>query len=466
MAQEYLDAEVIVREIDLDGSFDGIRSWAISAKLATPSSWKQAIAAERRRRSIIDALGSVPDHAEEFVRLYMEAVDARASFSGSMSWYDASAGARAETDIAEQTRRVILANDRLKTRFDQAVLRTAVDQWFVVARNARVPAIRDAIAFDPSAEFPWADVVHAAFDVSEMTPDLTMAVLRKFVYDVKTKLAGRAVQNHLMPVLVGSQGGGKTTFIRALTRPVAELSREADFARLTDNREIELFRSYVLVLDEMGFASKADIDVTKHVISQEMLDRRPLYTNSSIPVRQCATLIGASNKTIGQLIRDETGNRRFAELGFSASPDRDLLNALDWRLAWASIDENAADPILAHLDELRAHQDGSRQRSSVEEWLESISEDDGRRIIEEHGEGAIRKEEVHRLYRSWRSQVGASDRQTLECQDFVFELHRLRKTNAKLALFEPARGPKNAFNGWRYVGPVREKFIVVGRRAA
>lgn len=133
-------------------------------------------------------------------------------------------------------------------------------------------------------------------------------------------------------------------------------------------------------------------------------------TNLSTPVPQCATLIGCSNKTLAQLIRDKTGIRRFVELTFSANPDRDIINSLNFTTAWHCEDENGPDPILPHLAELLAQQQAARHRSSVEQWLDAINEAEGAHIVTDMGRTVARKETVHRQYTRWREENGFSDR--------------------------------------------------------
>lgn len=459
-----LTATIIVEATDLDEDNSALHKWAVATGIANMKEIERAVAQVRRARGIVEALGAMPNCAQDFVTLYMQAIGASAEANGSMRWYDAKAGREADTDIVEQTRFVILANDRLKANFNREVLKIAVDQWLSDRMAERIPTIRSTLTFDVSASFDWKALVTAAFNVMDTSAALTEATLKKFVYDVKRKLAGLVVTNHLMPVLVGAQGGGKSTLIHALTAPVVELSREANFQRLTDLREIDLWKSYVLFIDEMGFATKADIDVVKNVITAPRLDRRPLHTNRSVAVRNCATLIGASNKQLGQLIRDETGNRRFVELQFSPDPDRAALNAMDFGAAWRSIDETGVDPIVAHLDELKKVQESYRQRSTVEEWLDSIDERAGAKILDKigtDGNGRCkigRKETVHGVYRQWRIDQEANPRFTLECQDFHNELVRLSNANPDEVKF--ARARSGSFNGWRYVGPSHRLTLV------
>src|SRR5690606_33804221 len=94
------------------------------------------------------------------------------------------------------------------------------------------------------------------------------------------KALGLKITNHLMPVLLGPQGKGKSTFVLDfLTRPVSELCASTDFSEIQDGRTAELWKHLVLFLDEMGHAAKADIDVIKNRITSPTITYRPMGTN-------------------------------------------------------------------------------------------------------------------------------------------------------------------------------------------
>ena len=132
------------------------------------------------------------------------------------------------------------------------------------------------------------------------------------------------------------------------------------------------FFGYVMFLDEMGYASKADIDTVKNVITASSLTRRPMATNSKIAVPQNATFIGCSNKELSQLVRDPTGNRRFAAIRMRSDADRNLINSIDWAKMWGSVKIEAADPMTEFRDMLSDQQDVTRERSRVEQWMDDF----------------------------------------------------------------------------------------------
>jgi predicted P-loop ATPase len=113
--------------------------------------------------------------------------------------------------------------------------------------------------------------------------------------------------NHLFAVLIGKQGSGKSTLMKKLIEPVAEVAIPADFKAIADEKIIAIWRNYIMYPDEMGWASKSNIEIIKNVISADTVLRRPMTTNNAEEIRQNATFIGRANVfDLAELIRDVT----------------------------------------------------------------------------------------------------------------------------------------------------------------
>jgi Virulence-associated protein E len=270
----------------------------------------------------------------------------------------------------ERELRTLSTNYRMNiSRFD---ISDAVDEWIKGAQLARLYEIFLQIDTADSKSDRWTELAEAVFDCSDTSPEYVAAVLKKFVWQVKRKIRDMPVTDHLMPVILGPQGVGKSTLVNQMLSPVDELKLNVHFNMLTDDRNVEIWSSYVMFLDEMGYASKADIDTVKNVITASSLTRRPMATNSKITITQNATFIGCSNKELSQLVRDPTGNRRFAAIRMRSDADRDLINSIDWAPMWGRVDIEAADPMAGYRDVLAAQQDVTRERSRVEQWMDEF----------------------------------------------------------------------------------------------
>lgn len=267
----------------------------------------------------------------------------------------------------------------LKLKFKASDIDDAARQWHRDARLDRIPDIAGEIAYTDivsdrvAGQAHLRSVVEACFDCQAVSPDYVVAVLVKFIWQVKRKLDGLPIFNHLMPVILGEQGKGKSTLVLQMLSPVRELVALSNFGQITDDRNIDLWSHYVLFLDEMAKATKADIDTVKHVVTADTLTLRPMRTNNTVHVPQRGTLIGCANETsLADLIRDPTGMRRFAGITM-ARLDADVVNKVNWMDVWRSVDHIAPDPMLPYVTTLQAEQEASRNRTTFEEWLDHIA---------------------------------------------------------------------------------------------
>jgi hypothetical protein len=273
-----------------------------------------------------------------------------------------------------------LVRDRLKLPYGDTSIADAVRAWAVDARKeAKIKmflevAYRQGRATGPDGQAMWNAMEAACFDVTETRAGFAIDVIRKFMWQVKRKAAGLSVTNHLMPVLTGPQGKGKSTFVHNLCAPLSETKRDVDFQMICDDRIIDMWSSHILFIDEMSHFTKGDADKIKNVITAPTLTRRPMRSNETVQIKQEATFIGCTNKSLAQLIRDDTGGRRFAELVWRTDPDWAAMNAVDWKMLWSSVDENGPDPIGASTQALlKDQQEANRNQSPVEVWGRSIN---------------------------------------------------------------------------------------------
>lgn len=183
------------------------------------------------------------------------------------------------------------------------------------------------------------------------TPD-EIAVFSHFLWLCKRHLFGLPARYHMMPVIVGPQGSGKTeTLKRLLTAGFGDLVLITSFDYMEDERNTPaLAKHYIVFLDEMARANRADVSNLKRLLTQEKLTYRPLHTNDDATVKNNVTLIGASNMSTDALIKDETGMRRFYELKVDtvacnkmSTEERvmhwEQLDRIDYLEVWRSVNE-------------------------------------------------------------------------------------------------------------------------------
>lgn len=407
-----------------------------------------------QRQKVIDRLGGYPETAREYVKLAARLFATSISFRGSIRVEHLHDHASTH-DLARDIR--ILASE-LKLKLPKSDINDAVDRFIVDQKDAALLELRRT--FQQRRDFDWHQLARVCFDTDEANLDLVVAVLRHFVWQVQRKLAGKPASHHLMPVLHGRQGGGKTYFIERFTEPLKEVTSYSDFGQIADDRMIDLWRSYVLVLDEMAKASKADIETVKHVISAHALERRPMRTTSIVTITQNATLIGASNHRIGELIKDDTGNRRFVELFYTRPSDDDYLHTIDWHSAWSSVQADDIAPILAVADQLAELQSDARHHGPVEYWLMHLGEVDVEHLRRAAGrDDLLSTRQLYEAYVEHRREVTTGyDREHRSEQTFAQELRRVTGSDDNAII---KKGRNKARNGWRITRPAPTSLTAV-----
>jgi predicted P-loop ATPase len=133
--------------------------------------------------------------------------------------------------------------------------------------------------------------------------------------------------------------------LRRLIDPASETAIPADFKAIADEKSISIWRNFIMYPDEMGWASKSNVETIKNVISADTVMRRPMTTNQGEEIRQNATFIGSANVSdISEIIRDVTGTRRFIGLRTRDKLDWDVVNNTDYIAIWQCVDQEADDP--------------------------------------------------------------------------------------------------------------------------
>ena len=437
--------------IDLDWSRDNATYFAelVRSKICTKKAVAEEIAKARQRSIVGQKLGDVPTNVRDYARLYSANIRVMITYKGIIRI----PGCQCAT-ILDYTRGARLTAQELGLPFSREAVNDAIEEYYADARDRALDSVR--ISTESREQFDWATLVAGSFDTRSTSHEFIAAVLKKFVWQVKRKLHGLPVTHHLMPVLFGSQGSGKSWFLKALCSPLAEVTSFSDFGAIGDDRNIDLWRSFIIVMDEMAKAGKADIEVTKHVITAENLERRPMRTNSSVTIRQCATMIGASNMSLVELIRDETGNRRFVELPWG-NPEHGFVDRFDFSSAWRSVHHTDADPIAEYMDELATAQSQSRNHGPVETWLLDL---DKNRWAELHDRadhsGFIGTQSLFDFYLSHRESVnGGSEREHRSRNAFANELGRV----TMLADVGIRKRRTAAANGWQLTRAIDQSVL-------
>lgn len=442
-ANEDVDIFEMATSLELDSSMKKLRDHLVALGLCSKAEFARAI----KISNTVKVLGFYPKTAVEFVDAYIRINKIEVNYQRAMKRTtvpmidgivatetdrkDRTVDAIArivendEMNVAILARDLRLLTQELALRFSKQEIDDAVSKWFDSALNERIKEVfydvgSDGNGLKAADKLKAWDIVAEQFDNTTYGPDFTILILKKFIWQVKRKMLGLPVSNHLMPVITGPQGVGKSTFVREyLLKPVDELTGNADFKMLEEDRNTEQWRNYVLFLDEMGYAMKANIDNVKNKITAVNVTGRPMGTNSNVQYRQNATFIGCSNKELDQLIRDETGNRRFVSLRYSSKPNWAAMTELDPYALWKSVDERGDDPTSTIMDKLRESQELVREKSPVEQWVDQL--EIPLSLVGKKQAGA----DLYKDYKSWAETY--SSRNIMDQLPWAKEFNRLTK---------------------------------------
>lgn len=275
-------------------------------------------------------------------------------------------------------------------------------EWKAEQFTAEVTKLKSAIAYCPdrlkegrTALNNWLKSVLWRDPTKEET-----AVMLHFLHQVKRKMAGEHVSYHIMPVLVAGQGSGKTESLKWLMRPFENMFKDTNLEALEDSKnDMQYQRTFVMMLDELSKADKADIRALKQRITSSEIQTRIFYSQDFTNVRMNTTFIGASNEPIDALIQDSTGMRRYYQL---VGPLSETINSMTkaqkekyWSLKgaqipnvfyiWQSVDEalSLLPEFEEQLDSITKTQESLKAIDIIEEFLAEIKIKPVTKIYEE-----------------------------------------------------------------------------------
>lgn len=140
--------------------------------------------------------------------------------------------------------------------------------------------------------------------------------------------------NHIMPILQGAQGVGKTTFLRVLC-PEALRKDHYYEGMITGDKdnEIKLSQCFLVVDDELEGMTKKSVDLIKQTTSKDMHTIRHPYAHFHMTVPRRVNFAGSVNKRT--FLTDETGSRRFPVIVVGGNIDLTALRAVKIDRLWA-----------------------------------------------------------------------------------------------------------------------------------
>lgn len=175
---------------------------------------------------------------------------------------------------------------------------------------------------------------------------LDLAVVAHWLWMIKRKARDLPVIWHIMPILYGEQGCGKSKAIGKLVEPLSELLiKGITMDKIGDERYSKGYSENLIIFcDELEKIEKTDANTLKNRISTDINTYRPLYSNNMITVNMRCSFIGATNLPWHESFYDATGQRRFYQI--NALPKSKIetvikaMQAVQPVQIWEGIDEN------------------------------------------------------------------------------------------------------------------------------
>jgi len=276
--------------------------------------------------------------------------------------------------------------------------------------------LRTVIPFDPAMEedsrscLRWVlgDVLQAE------EPDLCTEVFRHWLWQVKRYAMGMSVAEPIMVNLRGLQGCGKTQFVRMLANCRGLLRGyflPTTLDAVLDGRESHRWAgSLVCFFDELVVNRSGDdremgrmVAGLKQLLTAETITWRELGKHTINNIPRTFSAISASNGPLADIIRDETGMRRFFEIVIQREEpmsytehgevfgdlDQELGShpdgAMDPLVIWQGIDERRPQGYIVGevKEQVRAVQATYRKKDNLEWILETAESDLQRPVLQE-----------------------------------------------------------------------------------
>lgn len=378
------DLKEIFVALEWNAKVDALRAWATSEKGVDPKAFDKA----HHRWRILERLGGNPRNTREFVNLFCTRHSVKFSFDGRLTARDLGR----EPDIGSLADSLYLTGQELALPADmrkKEAISAALTEFNSNQKDAQLTAAQAAIIAPnaPAADDEWHKLAAAIADPSKQSHGYTIRALQTTIWQIKRKLVNDPklpLEHHLMSVLTGPQGSGKTTFWNQFFTPLTGFIYPANFDELHDSANHDLWRHPVVLFDEMANAQRADMNIVKKAITADFFKSRMHYLHTSSYIRNAATMVGATNSTLGRIMFDTTGLRRFAPIqtlhgpsaaGDVAKVDWQALNSVNMLSLWHSVDHTAAHPLQSdpaakaewlNLDRSRT---GNRHRGKLRKGL-------------------------------------------------------------------------------------------------
>ncbi len=226
----------------------------------------------------------------------------------------------------------------------------AIRDYLASLQDARTLRVYENVSQPKGAPSDLSQLERFVLGLTGSCDPVIVGVLAHFLSNVKRKMLGESVDHHLMPVLTGPQGTGKTIAVKQLCGPLMTRFATASIDVALDRSAFPMFEKYFIVFfDEMAGLDRADASILKKLVSGDDVLGRVLYTNGVMKVQNRVSFLGTSNHSVATLSNDPTGARRFFEIRIPGPTLRDIIGyptapplegvTVDYQKLWRGISE-------------------------------------------------------------------------------------------------------------------------------
>ena len=264
-----------------------------------------------------------------------------------------------------------------KILFETNLSKTFIDSGLTIlkseTRRSAVDALKAELAYKPR-ESDNSEIEKFTKALTGQVDPVDLCFVKHFLYQVKRKLYGLPVKHHMMLLLYGRSGTGKSEAIKRLINPFSEFVFEGDLSALDDSRYYHaLSENFIGFIDELGKAQRADVNTLKRIITSENVSSRLLGTNTVQRIKNNCSFIAGTNRSVEEAIYDPTSSRRYAQIHVPEKCDWGAINSIDYIKLWQGIDENLEGTYLdEHFEAIKKRQEGYRAKDSVESFVADL----------------------------------------------------------------------------------------------
>lgn len=334
-------------------------------------------------------------------------------------------------------------NVKKSDRFTDGDLRRGLYLCIVDIQRAHKKQFLNSIRYDNTIDPGLSELKKFCNTIFE-DPEFAFYNIQHFMWQVKRKIFNQKVTNHMMLIVFGDQGCGKTEAIEKLLSPLKDYVYEGQISAVQDKNEFHNFNSnYVMRCEELERLDKTDKNALKSMITRETVPYRILYSQMTAVVDQNCTFIGTSNDNISDIFKDYSGMRRFVQLNAKSEQKLSkndglgvkykewaIINSINYDKIWKSIAHSSKSPIVPLLNNglMKEHQSELTAKNSIQEWIEETELKDGPREIE--------VDVLYNLYKSWCFSIKATPfrprKFSTELTNNGFEKARIRKEGRRV----------------------------------